>query len=630
MKWIVKANKIELFYFVKKLNSIGVKILIKKYKAFLMLLCLLSLNSIVFSQTYKNEKKSKLKVKSSSVESGLRNGEDDIVIATKYEDLASELVKNNDLVKAEEYQSKAVDLYKKNQSKTKLADALRTLAKIQEAQNKTQDAISNYDNASKNSVQYKNSNINNSDVSRLKNINNPSEQSNSINKKISSLKKESNPKDKEEIVDAYKQLAEVNIKQNNSKSAIENYNNALAEVKDNASEKNSIKNDIADIYANTNNLSEAISIKKGILNNVDSLKDINAQIKQRQGLAKLLILNNEDDKALQLIQDAYNLALTKGKTIEAKNSLLQLIAYYKTKHDAQKTLQLYDVFLQKLESLIKSDSTLIDKKLFEETDQKIKQLEKEKTLQDELISKTNTFNYFLIATLIILVLLVLVIIRYSFAIKTKNKKISLQSLRREMNPHFIFNSLNSVNQFIAQNKEREANKYLTSYSSLMRNMMESSSKDFIPLQKEIDQLQKYLELEHLRFSDQFDFIVNIDETIDTDAVLVPNMLIQPHLENAIWHGLRYKETKGLLILGFKNKATFIEITIDDNGIGIEKSKSIKTLNQKVHQSIGVKNMNERIELLNDLYKVDISCSITNKRHQEGTVVTLKIPYLNKI
>jgi len=602
----------------------------KNRLAIWILMVLIFSGSSIFCQTFKNEKKSKLKIKSSSIETSLRNGDDDLVMASKYEDLAAELVDNNDLIKAEEYQTKAVDLYKKNKTKTKLADALRTLAKIQEAQNKTQDAILNYSDASKNAQRKSNTIVNSSDVSRLKNFNNPNEQSNSINQKISSLKKESNPKEKEEIVDAYKQLAEVNIKQNNSEAAIQNYNNALEEIQGNSAEKNTIKNEIADIFANSNKLEQAIAMKEDVLKNVDSLKDVVQQIKQRQGLAKLLILNNESDKALQLIQDSYNLALTKGKTIDAKNSLMQLIAYYKTKDDAQKTLQLYDVFLQKLESLIKSDSTLIDKKIFEETDQKIKQLEKEKSLQEELISKKNTFNYFLVIALIVLLILILVIIRYSYAIKTKNKKISLQSLRREMNPHFIFNSLNSVNQFIAQNKEREANKYLTSYSSLMRNMMESSSKDFIPLQHEIDHLQKYLELEHLRFSNQFDFVVDVDESIDADAILAPNMLIQPHLENAIWHGLRYKETKGLLVLSIKNKTSFIEITIDDNGIGIEKSNSIKTQNQKIHQSIGLQNIKERIKLLNDLYKVDISFTVINKVNDGGTIVRLKIPYLNKV
>jgi two-component system, sensor histidine kinase YesM len=599
------------------------------FKSALIIVFLIGINQVAKAQKYKREGKSKLEIKSSSVENGLRDGDNELSIAAKYEDLANELVKNKELVKAEEYQTKAVDLYKKNNSKRHLADALRTLAKIQEAQNKAKEAIESYDYASKNSIENTDLSINNSDVSRLKNADNPIEQTNSINEKISSLKKEDKVKDNEEIIDAYKQLAEVNIKQNNSNLAIENYNNALDEVKNDVSAKNEIKNEIANIYANNKNIDKAILIKQGIVNNVDSFQDVNAQIKERQGLAKLLLLNNEDDRALQLIEDAYTLALNKGKTIEAKNSLVQLIAYYKTKKDSGKTLQLYEAFLQKLEPLIKSDSTLIDKKMFEETDNKIKQLEKEKALQEELISRKNTFNYFLIAALIILAILVLVIVSYSFAVKTKNKKISLQSLRREMNPHFIFNSLNSVNQFIAQNKEREANKYLTSYSSLMRNMMENSSKDFIPLQKEMEQLQKYLELEHLRFSDQFDFTINIDETIDSDLALVPNMLIQPHLENAIWHGLRYKETKGLLVLTIKHKAPYIEITIDDDGIGVEKSKEIKTQNQRVHQSIGVKNMNERIELLNDLYKMVISCVIYNKPNHSGTTVVLQIPYLNK-
>jgi two-component system, sensor histidine kinase YesM len=600
----------------------------KKILVLLFVFCAVFISTAQISNTTNS---SKLKQKSSSIESGLKKGESGISIAIKYEDLAKELVKANDYGKAEEYQKKAVELYKKYNQKKELANSLRELAKIQEAQSKTLDAIQSYDKAAKNAdVDFK-TEINTDDASRLRNLNNPNEQSNSINKKIKVLTKNSkSTESSEDIVSAYKQMAEVNIQQNNSNLAIENYNNALGKVENNPTEKNNIKNEIANIYVNDNNLSQAITIKTDILKNADSLNDVSEQIKQRQSLAKLLILNNEEDKALQFIQDGYNLALTKGKTIDAKNSLMQLILYYKTKHDDKKTLQLYEVFLQKLEELIKSDTTLIDQKLFVESDNKIKQLEKEKALKDELISRTNTFNYSLIIALVVLFILVLVIIRYSMTVRKNNKKISLQSLRREMNPHFIFNSLNSVNQFIAQNKEIEANKYLTSYSSLMRNMMESSSKDFISLQKEIDHLKKYLELEYLRFSDQFDFKISIDESIDTDAYLIPNMLLQPHLENAIWHGLRYKETKGQLILSIVDKKEFIEIIIDDNGIGVERSRLLKTENQKIHQSIGIKNINERISLLNDIYKLKISCFVTNKPLNSGTIVTLRVPCLNKI
>jgi two-component system, sensor histidine kinase YesM len=218
-----------------------------------------------------------------------------------------------------------------------------------------------------------------------------------------------------------------------------------------------------------------------------------------------------------------------------------------------------------------------------------------------------------------------------FSIKTKNKEIALQSLRREMNPHFIFNSLNSVNQFISQNKELEANKYLTSYSNLMRNMMENSNKDFVTLSNEIEQLKKYLDLEHLRFQDKFDYQIIADDNLDIETTFVPNMIVQPHLENAIWHGLRYRETKGTLLLKFTLKKGKIGVIIDDNGIGLTKSQELKTRNQKVHQSRGLTNTKERITLLNELYKTNITFNISEKITPEtGTIVEINFPLINKL
>lgn len=584
----------------------------------------------VCSYAQENFKKdSKLNSKSKSIEKGYETNEREIDIAVKYEDLARELSNQKNFVKAEEYQNKSIEIYTKLNAKNQLAEAQRKLAKIQEVQNKTTDAISNYGKASKNASNELNTTLNNSDVSRLQNIGNLSEQSNSVNQKISSIKNQSsnNSVDKEEIVNSYKQLAEIDLKQNNTIDAIKNYNNALQNASD-KEEEIVIKNEIADIYVNNNQINEAIDIKSDLLQQAKTSNNLVRLIGIQQSLGKLFILNKEEDKGLELIKNAYNLSIKEGRTIEAKNSLLQLIAYYHNKKNDSKKIELYNDFLSKLENLIKSDSSLIDKKLFEETDNRIKLLEKEKTLKDELIAKKNSFNYFLMGALIVLIILILIIIRYSFTVRNNNKKISLQSLRREMNPHFIFNSLNSVNQFIAQNDEIKANKYLTSYSSLMRTMMENSSKDFISLQKEVEQLTKYLELEHLRFNDKFDYKIEIDDQLDSNAVQIPNMIIQPHLENAIWHGLRYKEAKGFLLLAFKQKDNRIEITIDDDGIGVEKSKSLKTQHQKSHQSIGITNVTERIALLSDLYKIDIRCNIINKPNHLGTTVIISVP--NKI
>jgi LytS/YehU family sensor histidine kinase len=294
-------------------------------------------------------------------------------------------------------------------------------------------------------------------------------------------------------------------------------------------------------------------------------------------------------------------------------------------------LLIYNDFLQNFDAIIQSDTTLIDAKIFQVTEEKIKQLEKEKELKDELIDKKNTFNFVLIGAVILLLLFFGLIIKALYAIKKKNKKIALQSLRREMNPHFIFNSLNSVNQFISQNKELEANKYLSNYSQLMRNIMINSNKDFVSLSNEIEQLKKYLDLEHLRFQDKFDYEIVIDPTLDTDAFFVPNMIIQPHIENAIWHGLRYKKEKGKLLLKVEPKSNTIIISIDDDGIGIAQSNALKTEHQKVHQSRGVSNTKERIALLSELYKTHITFNITEKELPlTGTIVTVEFPFIHKI
>ncbi|MCD7902120.1 MAG: histidine kinase [Bacteroides sp.] len=186
-----------------------------------------------------------------------------------------------------------------------------------------------------------------------------------------------------------------------------------------------------------------------------------------------------------------------------------------------------------------------------------------------------------------------------------------------------------MNQFIAQNNELEANKYLSSYSRLMRNMMENSNKDFIPLSIELEQLKEYLDLENMRFGDKFNYQIKVDHSIDADAVYIPNMIIQPQLENAIWHGLRYKEESGVLLLLIYPKDKFLYVQIEDNGIGLKKSRELKTQYQKQHTSRGLTNTRERIDLLNKLYHIHISLDIREKEKETGVMVTLSFPLMKK-
>ena len=553
---------------------------------------------------------------------------DEEQIGQNYERLAKEFAAKGDQAKAEEYYKKAVLSYSKSKQTQDKTRATRSLAKSQESQKKYESAIRNYEQAGEISQEKNLEIINTNDANRLRSAASPVVQQEYVNSNIELLKKENKT---EEVAQAYVQKAENSLLQKNKVVALASYKKALAYSKEKPEAIIKINNEIAKVYAADNEFDKAISIKEGLLAEALEKNDFDTQIKQMQSLATLYFKNDKTAKGLDLLKNAYKLAIEKGNSTEAKKSLLALIDFYKKAGNDKESLSLYKQFIQNFERLIEKDSTLIDAKTFQVTEEKIKQLEKEKALKDALIEKKNSFNYFLMGVMALLLVLFFWIIKSLMSIKTKNKEIALQSLRREMNPHFIFNSLNSVNQFISENKELEANKYLSSYSHLMRNTMENSNKDFVTLDNEIDQLTQYLELEHLRFADKFDFWITVDPEIDPEHTMIPNMILQPQLENAIWHGLRYLQHKGVLKLTVKKNNKTIVVAVEDNGIGLAKSQELKTVNQKTHQSRGMSNTKERIGLLNELYKTKISLDIAEKSAPEtGTIVTICFPLIDKI
>jgi two-component system, sensor histidine kinase YesM len=572
------------------------------------------------------QKKSKINQAASQLKNSL-DVNDEVQIAKGYEALAKGFMDKGDVAKGEEYLKKALQNYTKLNRKKDAARVARSLAKNLEAQNKIQEASTNYRAASEISSDKDMEQINSNDYNRLTNSNTVI-QDDYLKSNIELLDKKEK---KEEVADLYVQKAENSVKRNDKVDAIESYQQAIKYVKDKPEKVIQLQSEIAKVYALDNQFDKALSINQKLLDEAVQSSDYQTQIAQLQSLSSIFFQKNEPEKAIVSLKKAYQLAAEKGNTAEVKKSLTALLKYYKTNGNDKESIRLYDDFFNNFDRIVASDTSLIDLKTFQITESKIEQLEKEKQLKDELISKKNTFNYFLMGAIVLLLLFFGLIAKALFAIKKKNKEIALQSLRREMNPHFIFNSLNSVNQFISQNKELEANKYLTSYSNLMRNMMENSNKDFVSLTNEINQLKKYLDLEHLRFQDQFDYEIVVDESLDTDAIFIPNMIIQPHLENAIWHGLRYLEHKGRLVLQFKSENNKLVLLIDDDGIGLTRSKELKTVNQKVHESRGLTNTKERIHLLNELYKHHITFEINEKKApNSGTIVRIEMPVINKV
>lgn len=217
--------------------------------------------------------------------------------------------------------------------------------------------------------------------------------------------------------------------------------------------------------------------------------------------------------------------------------------------------------------------------------------------------------------------------------KTKINKMlaeyQLMGLKAQMNPHFIFNCLNSIQKYVLEHDSKQAYTYMAKFSKLIRFVLDISDKTFVALSDEIDLVKLYVELEQLRFDKKFEFWVDIDEQVKTEDVMIPSLLIQPYLENAIWHGIMNLDQNEngeikISVVAYEND---IIITISDNGVGREKAK---LLSLKSHQSKGLSINEKRIEAINYLLKsrnatVEIIDLFAENNQPNGTKVIIKLP-----
>ncbi|MBC7893090.1 MAG: histidine kinase [Sphingobacteriaceae bacterium] len=179
----------------------------------------------------------------------------------------------------------------------------------------------------------------------------------------------------------------------------------------------------------------------------------------------------------------------------------------------------------------------------------------------------------------------------------------LLALRSQMNPHFVFNSLSSINTFILQNDPERASAYLTKFSRLLRQVLVNSRDEWVSLRNELEALKLYVELEQLRCDGQFDFELSLDQTLDTDAVLVPPLITQPFVENAIWHGLLpQKSHRPTLRVACRVEAERLLMIVLDNGIG-RAAAALQSTRLTAHKSHNLKQTGERLHLINEVYPV---------------------------
>lgn len=423
------------------------------------------------------------------------------------------------------------------------------------------------------------------------------------------------------------------------------------------------ESELANYYSQNNLPKQEIVSRNNIITNIDKNAkeleeqdvDINSiKLNEKIKIAKSYNEQSQSEDAIAILSDKgfdeeINKETIASGNLELKKEAAKTLseAYLKT-GDEQKALKTYEQYVELLNRLYQqkeeefSSVSNLNKQV-SESQWRIDFLEKNKEIYDaellvlakeqKLQQENMKFQKWSIITLIalttlLIILLILGLKRYRLQQK-HNLFLDLKSMRTQMNPHFIFNALNSVNGFIARNDELNANKYLIRFSKLMRSVLDNSESDFIPLSDEISLLELYLQLEHSRFADKFSYDFKVDEDIDIRSYQIPPMLIQPYIENAIWHGLRYKESGGLLSVGISKDQDNLAITIQDNGIGRKKSKELKSENQKKMKSRGIKNTQKRLDILEKIYKKEIHLSIKDvENNGEGTLVEIIIPRLN--
>lgn len=200
----------------------------------------------------------------------------------------------------------------------------------------------------------------------------------------------------------------------------------------------------------------------------------------------------------------------------------------------------------------------------------------------------------------------------------------MTALRAQMNPHFIFNCLNSIKLYTLENDSVTASAYLTTFSRLIRLVLENSRSESIPLEQELETLKLYIELEIMRFKDKVSYQIDIDENVDLQYIEIPPLLIQPYVENAIWHGLMHKEQGGMVHISINQAADYLLVEVTDNGIGREQAAIFKSKSIIKHKSFGLKMSTERLQVINQLYTSNTQVDIFDLKDEKGTATGTKV------
>ncbi len=395
---------------------------------------------------------------------------------------------------------------------------------------------------------------------------------------------------------------------------------------------------IGENYEKVNNYEKAIEYHLLSLKKFELHSDKTGILSANTKIGRCYFKIKKYEKAILYLEKSYKIAKeTKRKEdiIETSNYLSKVyyqVGQYKKAFDFKEENDILKDSLNK----VKTNKNFMELQTNYDTEKKentIKSLDQQNKIKTAEL-KNSKYRFILLIGGTFILIAVFFVIIWFIRIKNKQRTVKLQQklLRSQMNPHFIFNSLTSIQSFVMRKQSEDASRYLSSFSKLMRNILECSLDEYIKLEKEYETISDYLNLQSILNSENhIKYQIEISPELDTESISIPPMLAQPFIENSIKHGQLGLNNQGLIIVRYnKNSNDTIQIEIEDNGIGIERSLEMKKMNYAYHSSLAMNITKERLAVLNHWPKNKVQLIITDLKHQggKGTKISFITPFTN--
>lgn len=396
-------------------------------------------------------------------------------------------------------------------------------------------------------------------------------------------------------------------------------------------------NNIGSLYSLMNKYDPAIESFNNSLLISRSINNPESQSVSLNFLGETYMKQGRYDEAVKVLGEMLTISEQTGNLSKKNLAIEQLARAYNQKGDFRQATGYYEKLIPLRDTIhqehVRAIVAEIEAKYeFDKKAREIESLKQENQIQTLQLNNSRIIIYSLAGlTLTVVFIGLLLIQRNKLRLAKKTAELEQKLFRSQMNPHFIFNALHTIQSYIFKNNPGEAGRYLSSFAKLIRQVLTNSRQEYVTLTNEISTLEYYLQLQQLRYHNKFKYHLIVDPAIHTDLVMIPPMLAQPFIENSIEHGIQEIEDQGYINVSFKLTNGSILLEVTDNGIGIEQSKMKKYQHTDQHESLALVITEERIKLMNKTRNKKIELNVKDLKSEDqklrGTAVSFQIPYL---